>query len=442
MATIPKSLIPETFDYLLSALADEGLTDSTINVYRRTYLGFYKYLESAGVKDVTESVCLDYLEPLLGKRLSGLHEPPGKCRNKGSIIPLYLLMNYQEEGLSCHSKHRCTPKFICHDGCIAEYEEYVSYLAGGKLSPRTVEDNLGRVKSFIKYHCESGIFYTDQITSDVIESYLLQYKNNAIKYRAKIVACLKDYFSFLYSRGYTETDLRRFLPKVSAPRSSGIPHAWTKAELSAILAAVDRENPTGKRDYAIFLLAIFTGLRCGDIRNLRLSDINWERKTINIVMSKTGKPLELPLSEEVGWSIIDYLKQIYPTIPQDERMELLRALRDVDEVVLLETREDVSRLREWHKRPFDCIGSHASLDQPLSNYMLKAGIAVKRGERYGLHSLRNTLAKNMLITGAPIVTISQVLGHEDPRTTELYLKTNVDELRFCALDPDEGMVEL
>ena len=417
MATIPKSLIPETFDYLLSALADEGLTDSTINVYRRTYLGFYKYLESAGVKDVTESVCLDYLEPLLGKRLSGLHEPPGKCRNKGSIIPLYLLMNYQEEGLSCHSKHRCTPKFICHDGCIAEYQEYVSYLAGGKLSPRTVEDNLGRVKSFIKYHCESGIFYTDQITSDVIESYLLQYKNNDIKYRAKIVACLKDYFSFLYSRGYTETDLRRFLPKVSAPRSSGIPHAWTKAELSAILAAVDRENPTGKRDYAIFLLAIFTGLRCGDIRNLRLSDINWERKTINIVMSKTGKPLELPLSEEVGWSIIDYLKNGRP-----------------------DTKSDHVFVK--HKRPFDCIGSHASLDQPLSNYMLKAGIAVKRGERYGLHSLRNTLAKNMLITGAPIVTISQVLGHEDPRTTELYLKTNVDELRFCALDPDEGMVEL
>jgi integrase len=164
-------------------------------------------------------------------------------------------------------------------------------------------------------------------------------------------------------------------------------------------------------------LAIFTGLRCGDIRNLRLSDINWERKTINIVMSKTGKPLELPLSEEVGWSIIDYLKNGRP-----------------------DTKSDHVFVK--HKRPFDCIGSHASLDQPLSNYMLKAGIAVKRGERYGLHSLRNTLAKNMLITGAPIVTISQVLGHEDPRTTELYLKTNVDELRFCALDPDEGMVEL
>ena len=50
-------------------------------------------------------------------------------------------------------------------------------------------------------------------------------------------------------------------------------------------------------------------------------------------------------------------KKIYPTIPQDERMEILRALRDVDEVVLLESRKEVSRLYEWKKRPFDCFFS-------------------------------------------------------------------------------------
>lgn len=50
-------------------------------------------------------------------------------------------------------------------------------------------------------------------------------------------------------------------------------------------------------------------------------------------------------------------KQLYPIIPQDERMEILRALRDVDEVVLLKTKEEVSRLYEWKKRPFDCFFS-------------------------------------------------------------------------------------
>ena len=51
------------------------------------------------------------------------------------------------------------------------------------------------------------------------------------------------------------------------------------------------------------------------------------------------------------------IKHIYPTIPQDERIEILRALRDVDEVVLLETGEETSRLHEWRKRPFDCFFS-------------------------------------------------------------------------------------
>lgn len=56
-------------------------------------------------------------------------------------------------------------------------------------------------------------------------------------------------------------------------------------------------------------------------------------------------------------SLVYALKQVHPFIPQQERMEILRALRDVDEVVLLEKREEVSRLHEWHKRPFDCFFS-------------------------------------------------------------------------------------
>lgn len=55
--------------------------------------------------------------------------------------------------------------------------------------------------------------------------------------------------------------------------------------------------------------------------------------------------------------VVHEFKQIYPIIPQEERMEILRALRDVDEVVLLETKEEVSRLYEWKKRPFDCFFS-------------------------------------------------------------------------------------
>ena len=61
--------------------------------------------------------------------------------------------------------------------------------------------------------------------------------------------------------------------------------------------------------------------------------------------------------------LVHEFKKIYPTIPQDERMEILRALRDVDEVVLLESRKEVSRLYEWKKRPFDCFFSGDDYDE-------------------------------------------------------------------------------
>lgn len=55
--------------------------------------------------------------------------------------------------------------------------------------------------------------------------------------------------------------------------------------------------------------------------------------------------------------LVNEFKSRYPVIPQNERMEILAALRDVDEVVLIEKREDVSRISEWKKRPFDCFFS-------------------------------------------------------------------------------------
>ena len=56
------------------------------------------------------------------------------------------------------------------------------------------------------------------------------------------------------------------------------------------------------------LLAARLGLRIGDIRNLKLHDIDWTKKQISIIRHKTQKALLLPLPEEVGWAVIDYLK--------------------------------------------------------------------------------------------------------------------------------------
>ena len=54
-----------------------------------------------------------------------------------------------------------------------------------------------------------------------------------------------------------------------------------------------------------------------------------------------------------------------------------------------------------------------------------------------MHSLRKTLATNMLVSGTALPVITQTLGHQDPKSTELYLSTDIQGLKQCALDPDE-----
>jgi integrase len=70
---------------------------------------------------------------------------------------------------------------------------------------------------------------------------------------------------------------------------------------------VDSTTPAGKRNYAMLLLTLRTGLRAVDIINLKLGDIQWKRNAIEIVQSKTGTPLVLPLLTDIGNAIADYI---------------------------------------------------------------------------------------------------------------------------------------
>lgn len=135
--------------------------------------------------------------------------------------------------------------------------------------------------------------------------------------------------------------------------------------------SIDRGNPTGKRDYAILLIIARLGLRAVDIKDLRLENLKWDRGTIEIVQSKTKKPIVLPMLEDVGWAIIDYLKNARPIT--DSPFVFVR-----------------------HNAPFEAFGIHAALNRILVEHIRRAGVKVPRDVPKGLHSLRHTLASTLL----------------------------------------------
>ena len=100
----------------------------------------------------------------------------------------------------------------------------------------------------------------------------------------------------------------RTIQAARSARQARIPSVWDPGEVTRILDAIDRDNPCGKREYAIILLIARLGLRGVDIRRLEFADFDWAGNRLFVVQAKTGDRVQLPLLKEVGWAVIDYIR--------------------------------------------------------------------------------------------------------------------------------------
>ncbi len=116
--------------------------------------------------------------------------------------------------------------------------------------------------------------------------------------------------------------------------------------------------------------------------------------------------LKLGIATVIGDAIIDYLK--------NGRLD-----SDCDNVFIR------------HIHPYGEFHSSTALSENLKRYMKYAGMTVKK--RKASHSLRHTLASSLLYDGTPLMTISNILGHNSPKTTSVYTKVDLPALRKCAL---------
>lgn len=172
-------------------------------------------------------------------------------------------------------------------------------------------------------------------------------------------------------------------------------------------ASIEQSSAVGKRDYAIFLMASRLGLRVSDIAALTWDNIDWDNQTIILYQSKTKNPVELPLLNDMGEALVTYARDSRPK----------------------STRKEVFLTAKAPYRPMTRIG----LNGVITRIMQASGIDTS-GRRFGPHSLRHSLASNMLREGTSIPTISSVLGHESSQTTMEYLRVDMVNLMGCVLD--------
>jgi site-specific recombinase XerD len=229
---------------------------------------------------------------------------------------------------------------------------------------------------------------------------------------SRIVSDVRSFLRFLTMRGILQRDLSVELPKIRVPRDAAIPSVWDHELVIRLLGAVDRSSAKGKRDYAILLLACRLGLRAGDIRQLKLDQLHWEDSTIEVTQAKTGVPLILPLTAEVGEALIDYLKSGRPATAH--RQVFLKV-----------------------NPPFEPFGADSNLHHIVAYWRRLAGIQFRTAQKRGMHSLRHTLATRLLQKGTPFPTIAEILGHTSLESTRIYAKADVEALRSVALELEE-----
>jgi site-specific recombinase XerD len=176
----------------------------------------------------------------------------------------------------------------------------------------------------------------------------------------------------------------------------------TEDEAQAILRVPDRRTLQGKRDYAILLLLLTTGLRKAEICNLKVADLKTYRNQAVIdVIGKGKKFRRIPLKAETLLAIKDYLKADGSGVDPNPSL-------------------------------FDTLGKHGPYAQrcltPKALDCLIRSVAKKAliHKRIHPHVMRHTFATTLLDKGNDLRTVQALMGHSHIRTTEAYLHSTDD----------------
>lgn len=221
---------------------------------------------------------------------------------------------------------------------------------------------------------------------------------------------LRQWLRYAGELGWCRPGLSEAVEAPRVYRHENLPLGPSWSTVGQMLAGAEGDTPQVVRDRAILLLLAVYGLRSGEVRLLRLDDLDWVGSRIRFERSKSRHVESAPLHPAVGEAIAGYLVKHRPSAHS--------------RVVFL-------TLRPPH-RPLSGSALHSLVARSYP-----ADSVPDKGR--GPHGLRHACARQLLEAGHSLKEVGDHLGHRSPESTRTYAKVNLRALREVAFEDLGGL---
>lgn len=281
------------------------------------------------------------------------------------------------------------------------------------LSQHTLLAYRDALKLFLRFaatwhKCSADGLALADLTAEVVLAFLDSLetaRKNNIRTRNARLAAIHCFFRYVFDVDPTHAALCQRILVISTKKCVRPTLGYLSAEeMETLLAQVERSTSKGQRDYLLLALLYDTGTRIQEILDVTPADFHLASPAFVRVLGKGRKERLCPL--------------LPPTARVVSRFLEATGRSAEDSHLLFQNRRGEKLTRQ---------GARYLLRQ----YLNQAAKVLPRLRRPGisLHTLRHTKAMHLLQSDVPIITIKDVLGHADVRSTEIYVQTDLEAKR-------------
>jgi integrase/recombinase XerD len=287
----------------------------------------------------------------------------------------------------------------------AEVERFAAHMRNEcGLSATTVQNRCWHVRHFLRAACARDSIA--DITIADIDAFLdLKGRQGWVRVSlASSAKALRTFFRYAERCGWCRPGIAAAIDSPRLFTQEGLPNGPAWMDVQRLVASTDGPDPRDVRDRAILMLFAVYGLRSGEVRRLRLEDLDWSKEVIAIERSKQQRIQYYPLVSSVGNTILEYITSVRPRSSYRQIFLTLKA----------------------PIRPL----SPGALHHAVSSRIKRLNIPIPNHR--GPHCLRHACASHLVAAGLSLKEIGDHLGHRSPYATRVYAKVDLASLRQVA----------